>query len=98
MNRNQKPARPVCLQKRKNSNSSNVKNPENMLTRHIHANIGHQNISSCFDCIFKQVDEYDGTIFCAENGLRVISDVQGYGNDEPCEKLITRGGLVYESR
>ena len=53
---------------------------------------------SCFDCIFKQVDEYDGTIFCAENGLRVISDVQGYGNDEPCEKLITRGGLVYESR
>lgn len=68
-------------------NISNVKNPENMLTRHIHANIGHQNISSCFDCIFKQVDEYDGTIFCTENSFRMISDLQGYGNSKTCEKF-----------
>ncbi len=53
---------------------------------------------TCWDCAFKQTDEYDGTVFCVENGLRVLSDIQGYGNDEPCEKLITKGGLVYESR
>ena len=45
---------------------------------------------TCWDCIFKQTDEYDGTVFCVENGLRIISDIQCYGNAKPCEKLILR--------
>ena len=46
---------------------------------------------TCWDCIFKQTDEYDGTVFCVENGLRIVSDIQGYdGNVKPCEKLILR--------
>jgi hypothetical protein len=46
---------------------------------------------TCWDCIFKQTDEYDGTVFCVENGLRILSDIQGYdGNAKPCEKLILR--------
>jgi hypothetical protein len=45
---------------------------------------------TCWDCAFKQTDEYDGTVFCVENGLRILSDIQGYGNVKPCEKLITR--------
>ena len=44
----------------------------------------------CWDCIFRQTDGYDGTVFCVENGERIISDIHGYGNDEPCEKLITK--------
>jgi len=46
-------------------------------------------MATCWDCIFKQTDEYDGTVFCVENGLRIVSDIQGYGNAKPCEKLIT---------
>ena len=47
-------------------------------------------MATCWDCIFKQTDEYDGTVFCVENGLRIVSDIQGHGNAKPCEKLILR--------
>ncbi len=42
---------------------------------------------TCWDCIFKQTDEYDGTVFCTENSFRMISDLQGYGNSKTCEKF-----------
>ena len=50
----------------------------------------HEKKLTCWDCIFKQIDEYDGTVFCVENGLRILSDIRGYGNDKPCEKLMLR--------
>jgi len=43
---------------------------------------------TCFDCTFHQIDNYDGTIFCAEHKpTRIISDPWGQGDITICKKF-----------